>query len=55
MTVLVVVCAAPRVRSRAHNLFELSHRFGGWTAIGLFWTLTVHLALRQRGDATAVA
>lgn len=51
LAVLVVVCAAPPVRSRAHNVFELSHRFGGWTAIALFWALTVHLALRQRGEA----
>ena len=28
--------------------------FGGWTAIGLFWALTVHLALRGRGDAAAL-
>ena len=54
LAVLVVVCAAPPVRSRAHNVFELSHRFGGWTAIALFWALTVHLALRQRGDAAAL-
>ena len=50
---IVVVCAAPAVRSRAHNVFELSHRFGGWSAIGLFWALTVHLALQQRGDTGA--
>ncbi len=54
LALLVVVCAAPPVRSRAHNVFELSHRFGGWTAIGLFWILTVHLAVRQRGDAAAL-
>jgi hypothetical protein len=51
LALLVVVCAAPQVRMRAHNAFELSHRFGGWTAIGVFWLLTVHLALRARGDA----
>ena len=39
----VVICAAPAVRSRAHNVFELSHRFGGWTAIAVFWALTVEL------------
>ena len=44
LMVLVVACASPRVRSRAHNVFELSHRFGGWTSIGLFWALTIHLA-----------
>ena len=54
LALLVVACAAPAVRSRAHNVFELSHRFGGWSAIALFWALTVHLALRQRGDAGAL-
>ena len=53
LVVLVVACAAPPVRSRAHNVFELSHRFGGWTSIALFWVLTVHLALRGRGGAAA--
>jgi hypothetical protein len=40
----VVVCAgaAPPVRARAHNVFENSHRFGGWTAVGLLWALTIH-------------
>jgi hypothetical protein len=54
LAVLVVACAAPAVRSRAHNVFELSHRYGGWTAIALFWVLTVHLALSQRGDAAVL-
>ena len=54
LVVLVVACAAPPVRSRAHNVFELSHRFAGWTSVALFWALTVHLALRGRGDAAAV-
>jgi hypothetical protein len=53
LAVLVVVCAAPAVRNRAHNVFEITHRFGGWTAIAVFWALTVHLALVQRGDTSA--
>ena len=44
LAVVVVVCALPVVRGRAHNLFELTHRFGGWTAIALFWALLLHLA-----------
>jgi hypothetical protein len=43
LALLVVICAAPPVRARAHNVFEWSHRFGGWTAIALFWALTVQL------------
>lgn len=54
LAVLVVVCAAPAVRSRAHNVFEITHRFGGWTAVAVFWALTVHLALVQRGDASVL-
>jgi hypothetical protein len=41
LALVVVVCAAPAVRGRAHNVFELSHRIGGWTLIGLFWALTI--------------
>jgi hypothetical protein len=44
LCVIVVAGAAPAVRSRAHNVFELSHRFGGWTAIGVFWALTLELS-----------
>jgi hypothetical protein len=43
LALLVVVCATPQVRMRAHNVFELSHRFAGWTSIGLFWALTAQL------------
>jgi hypothetical protein len=30
-------------------VFELTHRFGGWTSIGLFWALTVHLVHEDLG------
>ena len=42
LTVLVCAGAAPPVRARAHNVFENTHRFGGWTAVGVFWALTIH-------------
>lgn len=54
LMVVVTVCATSPVRSRAHNVFEHSHRWGGWTAIALFWVLTIHLALHGRGDTTAL-
>jgi hypothetical protein len=54
LMLLVTVCATSPVRTRAHNVFEQSHRWGGWTAIAVFWALTIHLALRGRGDATAL-
>ena len=53
---VMVLAALPPVRARAHNAFELTHRFGGWTAVGLFWALTMHLmhadeVLAARPDA----
>ena len=33
----------PVVRRRAHDVFERTHRFGGWSAVAVFWALTLHL------------
>lgn len=41
LLVAMVVTALPPLRARWHDRFELVHRFGGWSALGLFWTLTV--------------
>lgn len=56
VALLLVVCAGarPRVRRRAHNAFEATHRWGGWTAVALFWVLTLHLTLQARGEAGAL-
>ena len=51
LALLVVACATPAVRSRAHNVFENAHRFGGWTAIGLFWALTLQLRPAEAGTS----
>jgi hypothetical protein len=50
LLVVVTVGASPAVRMRAHNVFEQTHRWGGWTAILLFWVLTIHLAVAGRGS-----
>jgi hypothetical protein len=50
LTLLIVVCALPPVRARAHNVFENTHRFGGWSAVGLFWLLMLHV-----GDTWQIA
>ncbi|GLS26628.1 hypothetical protein [Marinibactrum halimedae] len=34
----IVLTALPRFRAKYHNIFEKCHRFGGWTALLLFWT-----------------
>ena len=40
LLVFIVVMALPQVRSRFHNQFEIAHRFGGWSVLGLFWVQT---------------
>lgn len=37
----LVATALPPFRSRHHDHFEKIHRFGGWTALALFWTHTL--------------
>ncbi|CAB3793330.1 hypothetical protein [Pararobbsia alpina] len=41
---LIVIMALPAMRARFHNGFERVHRFGGWTALALFWAQTIALA-----------
>ena len=50
LMIVVVLGALPPVRARVHNVFELTHRFGGWTSVGLFWALTLQL---MHGDLGA--
>ncbi|WP_037675825.1 membrane protein [Streptomyces griseus] len=38
---VIVGTALPPFRSRHHDHFEKIHRFGGWTALALFWTHTL--------------
>jgi hypothetical protein len=33
----IIVMAYPKYRFFSHNTFEYTHRFAGWTAIGIFW------------------
>jgi len=47
--VLLTTCvlAAPRIRSRHHDLFEASHRFGTWSVLVLAWINALVLAQLQ--------
>ncbi len=47
----MVVMALPTIRSNYHDHFELAHRFGGWSALLLFWVQTVLFVNDQRGAA----
>ena len=50
----IVVTALPPVRARKHDIFEKSHRFGGWTALGLLWVQTVLFITDQHPGVGAV-
>ncbi|GGR88910.1 hypothetical protein GCM10010269_29980 [Streptomyces humidus] len=41
---VIVATALPPFRSRRHDAFERIHRFGGWSALALFWTHTLMAA-----------
>ena len=45
----MIVMALPTIRARFHNNFELVHRFGGWSALLLFWVQTVLFVNDQKG------
>ena len=44
-------CARPSMRHHHHDLFEATHRYGGWLSIVLFTTLTLLHAAADRGPA----
>ncbi|KAF2114040.1 hypothetical protein BDV96DRAFT_600782 [Lophiotrema nucula] len=37
----IALTAFPHLRRTRHNLFEKSHRFGGWTALLVLWTHSI--------------
>jgi hypothetical protein len=41
LLIAIVVLARPSYRARRHDRFERMHRFGGWTALVLFWAQTM--------------
>ena len=50
---LMIGFATPKYRARYHDLFEQTHRFGGWLALLLFWVQTVLFVHDQGGTLTA--
>ncbi|KQM54062.1 hypothetical protein ASE80_23500 [Pseudomonas sp. Leaf15] len=41
LLLLMVIMAQPWIRNRFHNGFERVHRFAGWSALLVFWALTL--------------
>ena len=48
----IIFMALPSQRARFHDRFELTHRFGGWTALILFWAQTLLFINDGRGDTS---
>ena len=44
LLIAIIILAYPRLRFASHNTFEYTHRFAGWTAVGLFWAEILLLA-----------
>ncbi len=54
VVVLLTICAlaAPGIRTKHHDLFEASHRFGAWTVLLLGWVNALLLARLQVPERT---
>ncbi len=48
--IFMIAMSMPKMRARHHDGFELTHRFGGWAALLLFWIQTILFINLQRGD-----
>ncbi len=51
----IVIMALPAIRAKFHNQFEKTHRFGGWTALLLFWLQTIFFIADQSSLSLATA
>lgn len=49
LLIFIFVMALPPIRMKHHDNFEIAHRFGGWTALLLFWAQTLLFINDQRG------
>ena len=45
--VVMIVLSHPYIRRRKHDIWEASHRFGGWTATALVWAQALVLIVVQ--------
>jgi hypothetical protein len=44
---IIILLSHPAIRRTKHDLWEASHRFGGWTAIILVWVQAIILVVAQ--------
>ena len=50
----IIGFSLPRYRAKYHDRFEQMHRFGGWSALGLFWIQTLLFVAANRGSQSLV-
>lgn len=50
LLVAIIIMSLPKFRAKFHDNFERMHRFGGWTALLLFWIQTVLFIKAQSHD-----
>ncbi len=55
LLVAIVATALPFVRQKHHDRFERVHRLGGWSALVLFWVVTLVPLLAGPGGGLAAA
>ena len=51
LLLIMIVGALPPIRRRHHNVFEITHRLGGWACILLYWP-TLLLSLQEQADSS---
>ena len=54
---IIIGMAHPKIRIRYHDQWEMSHRFAGWTALGLVWaqTMVITIATARQTDQPIAA
>lgn len=50
LLITIIYYATPHVRRTRHDKFERMHRFGGWTALALFWVQTLMFVDHNNGS-----
>lgn len=50
--IVLLTLAYPTIRKTHHDLFERTHRFIGWSMLGLFWAQVVLTANDNKGELT---
>lgn len=54
MFTAMLTMAYPTMRKKHHDLFERTHRFVGWSMLGLFWVQVILTANDTRGEGVSL-